>query len=132
MKLLVCISCLVPLLLWGQGKVKYDESFDPTTLNDWPDSKVRIERIKSLQDYYSGLGEEPDSTEIIEQSDFVFRVQLGSTSDYEAAIALEERAAATFENEIQVQFDSPYYKIRVGLLKNREEAQELQQFAIQN
>jgi hypothetical protein len=31
-----------------------------------------------------------------------------------------------------MQFDSPYYKIRVGKMNNREDAQGLQQFAIRN
>ncbi|NQV15258.1 SPOR domain-containing protein [bacterium] len=50
----------------------------------------------------------------------------------DVAIALEERAVETFEDEIIIQFDSPYYKIRVGKMKNREDAQNLQQFAINN
>ena len=132
MKLLVYISLLLPLILLGQENAKLDESFDPTTLNDWPDSKARIEQIKSLKEYYSTLGSQVDTVEIVEYSDFVFRVQLGSTSDYDAAIALEQRAAEAFEEEIIIQFDSPYYKIRVGKMPNREDAQNLQQFAIQN
>ena len=132
MKLLVYISLLVPLLILGQGKGKLDESFDPTTLHDWPSSKARIEQIKSLRAYYTSMGDEMDTVEIAEYSSFVFRVQLGSTNDYDEAIALETRAAQTFEDEIIMQFDSPYYKIRVGKLNNREDAQNLQQFAIRN
>lgn len=132
MKLLVYISILIPLLGVGQSKGKLDESFDPTTLHDWPSSKARIEQIKSLRDYYASRGDEIDTVEISEQFSFVFRVQLGSTNDYDAAIALETRAASTFEDEIIMQFDSPYYKVRVGKMNNREDAQQLQQFAIQN
>lgn len=132
MKLLVCISLALPLLIIGQDKVKLDESFDPTTLHDWPGSNARIERIKSLKTYYSNLGDDIDAVEVTEYSNFVFRVQLGSTNNYDEAIALETRAASTFEDEIMIQFDSPYYKIRVGKLNNREDAQSLQQFAFQN
>ncbi len=132
MKQLVFFSLLVPILVWGQAKVKLDESFDPTTLHDWPNSKVRIEQIKSLKDYYAERDDDIDTVEIVEYSDFVFRVQLGSTSDYDVAIAIEERAAQTFDEELLLQFDSPYYKIRVGKMNNREDAQNLQQFAIQN
>ncbi|MCF7825108.1 MAG: SPOR domain-containing protein [Candidatus Marinimicrobia bacterium] len=132
MKLLVYISLLLPLVIHGQDKVKLDESFDPTTLHDWPGSKARIEQIKSLKAYYASIGDEIDSVQITEYSSFVFRVQLGSTSDYDEAIALEAQAAQTFEEEVMVQFDSPYYKIRVGTMNNREDAQNLQQFAIEN
>ena len=132
MKLLVYISLVIPLLIVGQSKVKLDESFDPTTLHDWPNSKARIEQIKSLKAYYASVGNDIDTVEISEYSSFVFRVQLGSTNDYDEAIALETRAVQTFKDEIIMQFDSPYYKIRVGKMNNREDAQSLQQFAIQN
>ncbi len=132
MKLLVCISLVLPLLILGQENVTLDESFDPTTLNDWPSSKARIEQIKSLKTYYSTRGGEIDTVEVTEYSKFVFRVQLGSTNNYDDAIALETRAASIFEEQIMIQFDSPYYKIRVGQLSNREDAQSLQQFAFEN
>ena len=132
MKLLVYISLVIPLFIMGQDKVKLDESFDPTTLNDWPGSKARIEQIKSLKAYYSSRDGDIDTVEVVEYSKFVFRVQLGSSNNYDAAIALETRAALIFEDEIMIQFDSPYYKIRVGQLNNREDAQSLQQFAFDN
>ncbi len=132
MKQLAYFSLFLPLIIWGQLDIVLDESFDPTSLHDWPDSKVRIEEIKSLKEFYSGLEEQADSVEFIEYPDFVFRVQLGSTNDYDIAIALEERAVKVFDHEIMIQFDSPYYKIRVGKMNNREDAQSLQQIAIQN
>lgn len=132
MKLLVYISLFLPLMAWGQNKVNLDESFDPTSLHDWPDSRARIEQIKSLRAHYATLGDDIDTVEISEYSDFVFRVQLGSTNDYEEAIALETRATLTFEEEVIMQFDSPYYKIRVGEMNNREDAQRLQQIASSN
>ncbi len=132
MKLLVYISILVPLLLLGQNQAKLDESFDPTTLSDWPSSKARIEQIKSLKEYFTGLGEVSDSVNVVEYSDHVFRVQLASTRDYDQAMAIEERAGRSFKEDVLIQFDSPYYKIRVGKMNSREEAQQLQQIAIQN
>lgn len=131
MKLLAYISFLVPLAMWGQQNLELDESFDPTSLNDWPDSRARIEQITSLKAYYEGIGNQIDTVEIVEHSDFVFRVQLGSTTDYDRAILIEEGAAENFDDEIVLQFDSPYYKIRVGRMDNREDAQNLQQYAIQ-
>ena len=132
MKQLVYINILLPLLILGQGKVYVDESFDPTTLHDWGNSKARIEQIKSLKDYYESLGEETDSVKVEDFSEFVFRVQLASTKNHEEAQAIEEAAVLAFENEVIMQFDSPYYKIRLGKMSNREDAQSLQNRAIQN
>ncbi|NQV30294.1 MAG: SPOR domain-containing protein [Candidatus Marinimicrobia bacterium] len=132
MKLSAYISLLLPFLIWGQSNIKLDESFDPTSLHDWSSSRVQIEQIKSLKTYYAEVGVQVDTVELVEYASFVFRVQLGSTNDYDAAIALVERAGKTFNEEIVLQFDSPYYKIRVGKMNNREDAQRLQQFAIQN
>ncbi len=132
MKLLEYISLVLPFFVLGQEQVRLDESFDPTTLHDWPSSKARIEQIKSLKAYYASVGDDIDTVEISEYSSFVFRVQLGSTNDYDEAIAFETSAAQTFEDEIMIQFDSPSYKIRVGKMRSREEAQSLQQFAFQN
>ncbi len=131
MKQLVYISLILPLVILGQEGVKLDESFDPTSLHDWAESKVRIEKIKSLKEYYDGAGAQDGPVVLNEYSNFVFRVQLGSTRDYEEAIAFEERAALAFEDEILIHFDSPYYKIRIGNMSNREDAQNLQQHAIQ-
>lgn len=132
MKFWVCISLVLPLTLLGQRSVKVDESFDPTSLNDWNDSKVKIEKLTALKDRLAHLAEQQDSVVVMEYSDFVYRVQLGSTSDYDAAIEIEQRANHTFAEEVMIQFDSPYYKIRVGRMHNREDAQSLQQFAIDN
>jgi hypothetical protein len=132
MKQLVYINFLLPLLILGQGKAYMDESFDPTTLHDWGNSKVRIEQIKSLKDYYESLGEETDSVKVEDFSEFVFRVQLASTKDHEVAQAIEEAAVLAFDDEVIMQFDSPYYKIRLGKMSNREDAQSLQNIAIQN
>jgi len=132
MKLLVCISCILPLMLFGQSKVRLDESFDPTSLNDWPGTRERIEQIRSLKVHYASLGDDAATGEPEEYSAFVFRVQLASTSDYDEAIAIETRAASTFDEDIILHFDSPYYKIRVGKMNNREDAQALQQIAMEN
>jgi hypothetical protein len=131
MKYLAFISLIIPLMLLGQRNMNLDESFDPTMLKDWDDGKARIEKLVSLREYKSQLHQGSDSTTAGEYYDFVYRVQLGSTSDYDAAIAFEQRANSAFTEDVMIQFDSPYYKIRVGKMNNREDAQTLQQLAIQ-
>ena len=132
MKLLVYFSLLISMTLFAHEQVKLDESFDPTSLNDWGQSRVRVEQIKTLGEYLQGLGDLPDTLQQAQRSEFIFRVQLTSTRDMEEAKAIEERAIETFADEVVVQFDSPYYKIRVGKMNNREDAQSLQRIALQN
>lgn len=128
----VTLMLILPVLLMGQSQTRLDESFEPTNLSDWPDSKDRIERIKSLQEHLADKSLEENAVETLEVPDFVFRVQIGSTMDFDVAQSIEEDAAGKFDEEIQVQFDSPYYKIRVGSLHSRDEARELQQLAVKN
>lgn len=130
MKLLVYISLIFPLIVLGQKNAKFDETFDPTSLNDWKQSKASIEKLVSLKEHLAHYADQHDENELVEYSAFVYQVQLSSTADYEAAIGIENRANQTFAEEVMIQFDSPYYKIRVGRMKNREDAQSLQQFAI--
>lgn len=129
MKLLWAFSSLlVPLLLLGQQIQEFDESFNPTSLRDWPDSRAKIEQVQSTTSYRS-----VDSDSLIlpeEPPEYVFRVQLGSTMDYDEAIELETRARYTFDELVILAFDSPYYKVRVGKYEDREEAQDLQRRAI--
>jgi len=114
--------------LWAQPKPEFDESFNPTSLRDWPSSQAKIEVVKPLTDYQLDLG---DSLPVFEERpDYIYRVQLGSTDDYEKAIQLESGALDAFDEQVILAFDSPYYKIRVGRLSNREDAQVLQQQAV--
>ncbi|MCF7807769.1 MAG: SPOR domain-containing protein [Candidatus Marinimicrobia bacterium] len=130
MKPWALISLLIPLLVLGQEQVILDESFDPTTLSDWGDTQVRIERVESLSEFIEGMGDQ-DLFADEEEPPFVFRVQLASTKDMEQAKTIEEHALQAFEEEVIVHFDSPFYKIRVGKMNNREDAQNLQQRAIE-
>lgn len=128
MKSWAYISLLLVASLHAQNR--YDESFDPKTLNDWGDSKAVIESMRSLTQVYANMGTDLDSNLTQERPDFVYRVQLGSTQDYDAAIALESRANESFTEDVIIQFDSPYYKVRVGKMVNREDAQVLQSEAL--
>jgi len=129
MKLLLSISLVLPGILFSQT---LDESFDPTSLSDWQPAKGYLEQVKPLREYLAEQQSSADSVSTNELHDFVFRVQLGSTTDYDEALAFEETAAGTFDDELVIQFDSPYYKIRVGKMNNREDAQSLQEFAFKN
>ncbi len=114
----------------GQSQNEFDESFNPTSLRDWPDSKAKIEYVASPETYH---GSDSDSLILPEEPpEYVYRVQLGSTMDYEEAIELETRARYSFDEVVVLAFDSPYYKVRVGKHSDREEAQALQRQAVRS
>ena len=87
--------------------------------------------MRALQDQLAHLEAHGVSQNPLERAKFVFRVQLSSTQDYDRAMEAVEVASEQFSEDVVLQFDSPYYKIRVGRLINREDAQLLQETAIQ-
>ncbi len=52
-----------------------------------------------------------------------FRVQLYSTRDYYEAINRREEALQRFQDSIHLDFDAPYYKIRLGDYADRDAAE---------
>lgn len=122
---------LFPILIVAQSHAGLDESFDPTSLSDWGNSKARVEKVRALSEHLAHLDADTGVVEILEEAPFIFRVQLASTRDMERASAIEEHALQVFEEEVIVHFDSPFYKIRVGKMENREDAQNLQRKAME-
>jgi hypothetical protein len=90
-----------------------------------------MEQIQTLREYMAIMDTEADTFELEERAPYIYRVQLASTQNLEQARTIEEHALQTFEEEVIVQFDSPFYKIRVGRMNNREDAQSLQRMAIE-
>lgn len=122
---------LFSFLLWAStsfSQSNLDESFNPTALRDWPSSRAQIEQVRGLGEYELA---NMDTLPLFEERpDFIFKVQLGTTTDYDEALLLDAGARSVFNEEVTMVFDSPYYKIRVGYLTNREDAQELQRDAV--
>lgn len=106
---------------------KQDESFDPYSLNDrW--------RIKPKQ---KNLSIKP-YTEIIqphlennhkESSAMGYRIQLFATKDYYEAIAQRDDAVKKFTDEVYLDFEPPYYKVRIGNFTDKTAADDVKEFA---
>ncbi len=103
--------------------------FDPSSLNKWtrelnePFVVHNIEqslKIKRIQDSLKVSGVAENSRR------FIFQIQLVQTSDYASALTLESSAREVFQESLELVFDSPYYKIRVGKFDTREEAEKFQ------
>jgi hypothetical protein len=114
-----------------QEVYKYDESFDPLSLDDDDIIIAGDENIKIIDN----SGNEP-KTEIptVVKEINGFRVQLLATKNIETASLFQQEASERFNNlehKTYVIFDAPLYKVRVGDCRERGEAEDLRDFAKQ-
>jgi uncharacterized protein YcfL len=114
----------------NSGHMKYDESFDPNTLNDDDIVIVKQEDAKATDQ----IG--PVSNVSQEESTFReaqgFRVQILATKSIENATLIEQEAKDLFNtmnHKIYLIFDAPLYKVRVGDVISRDNAEEIRDIA---
>jgi cell division septation protein DedD len=55
----------------------------------------------------------------------VYRIQLYTTKNRAEATAMRDEAKVDFGDEVRLDFETPYYKLRIGTFANPEEADEL-------
>lgn len=109
----------------------YNEEFDPVPLD--PEIIVlprHEEEVKETARDPVTVPQTPEA-EGLEMTQG-FRVQLLSGKDAEAAMEAKRRAIFMFEESVYLDFESPYYKLRVGDCLNREEAELLRRKAQRN
>jgi hypothetical protein len=110
---------------------KMDESFDPLSLDDedivfpQPTQKRSIEQPSDLPP-----GENIPAESLSPENKLIegFRLQLLSTKDLASATRSKAMAQEQFSDlplKFYLEFDSPYYKVRAGDFKTREEADAL-------
>ncbi len=109
-----------------------DESFDPLSLNDdditFPREANNQESWKPNPQTHQKNQEKPN---VLVNG---FRVQLMATKDMQTAELIKREAMEKFAPDsmnVYVEFDSPYYKIRVCDCKTREEAEQVKRLAIE-
>lgn len=113
-------------------KTHFDESFDPLTLTDNPwviqkKSQRHKEQVVSFSDTNTvGSVSRKDPKEHV---GFGFRVQLYSTTDYYMALGVRDEASAKLNEDIYVDYEQPYYKVRAGNFTDREKAEEIKNLA---
>ena len=104
---------------------KYDESFDPKTLDDNDiEFPSIVTNTKSNKDSTTTANNSPDAQKEVNG----FRVQIIATQDLEKATLLEEEAKSQFAmggNKTYLVFEAPLYKIRLGDFTSRDQADEL-------
>lgn len=112
-------------------KLRFDESFDPLSLNDdnWVIQKKLLPHkgqeaaFTDTNNRGSGFKKDPK-----EQTVFGFRVQLYSTTDYYMALGVRDEAGVKLLDDIYVDYEQPYYKVRAGNFTSREKAEETKNF----
>ncbi len=107
---------------------KYDESFDPLLLNDEDITFKKPVNAIEISDTILIPDQDSNEQEIIEENKLIdgFRIQVISTKDLENAARAKAIAIEQFEDlevKFYLEFDSPYYKVRIGDFKTRGEAE---------
>lgn len=109
----------------------YDESFDPNTLND--DDIVITKYDQPVSAVKAETKEIVGNTENVEIKEIRgYRVQIIATKSIEAASQAEMEAKDIFDalsHKVYLIFDAPNYKVRVGDVASRDEADEIREIA---
>lgn len=111
----------------SHSDTKYDESFDPLTLDDNDIEFPSILTDVNTKDNDTSLNNKDDITAFQKEVNG-FRVQIIATQDLEKATLLEEEAKSQFSingNKTYLVFEAPLYKIRLGDFTTRNQADEL-------
>ena len=111
---------------------KYDESFDPLSLNDddiiiSPDT----EPVKTETTVKSKLETEIEENGPAKEVDG-YRIQLIATRNIENASLIKQRAEEQFQplnHEVYLIFEAPFYKIRIADVLRRIEAESIRDTA---
>lgn len=115
----------------SDGALKYDESFDPNSLNDDDIVIAKLEN-KMLEEKNRSNELQLSESEIKFREASGFRVQLIATKNIEAATLTEQEARDIFDtmkHTIYLVFEAPLYKVRVGDFLTRNDAEEIKDTA---
>lgn len=87
-------------------------------VSEWP----REDSPRSRQGNETSDGE-------YEAESVIYRVQLATTKDLSAAQSARAKAVTEFKQDVQIDYETPYYKIRVGSFVSPQAAESLLQQA---
>ena len=113
-------------------KIQYREDFDPATLGHDDFVVVPTPKAQSRDEAASEpeVSDEKAASSSQEEGIQGFRVQLLATKIEDQAREERRKAIFKFQERVYLDFESPYYKIRVGDCVTRKEADELKQKAV--
>jgi hypothetical protein len=111
---------------------QYDESFDPVRLNDDEINFKEEPKPTSNSDKIDRIDTSQKPTEKEDKLIDGFRIQLFATKDIESATVAKKEAQFVFIGDslnVYVEFDSPYYKLRIGDFQDRDKAEQFREIA---
>ena len=118
-----------------KASARYDESFDPLSLND-DDIEIKANKerqpVRQKRIEAAAVTESSDKPELPVKERDGYRVQLLATKSYEAATVAQQTAEeqfASFNYKTYISFEAPQYKVRVGDALTRSEAEEIRETA---
>lgn len=114
-----------------QDIYKYDESFDPLTLDD---DDIIIAGDENIQIVDNSVNDPANNIPTVVKEITGFRVQILATKNIETASLFEQEASERFtnlEHKTYLIFEAPLYKIRVGDCRERAQAEDLRDMAMQ-
>jgi len=109
-------------------KSRYDESFDPLSLNDNDIIVLPTQRRLSENEDNAASNNKKTSTTAIDG----FRVQILATNNLEKASLIEQEASERFKRNgysTYLVFEAPLYKIRIGDCADRVQAEKIRDLA---
>ncbi len=112
----------------------YDESFDPLSLHD---DDITIQpgehKTNSSSEKKVKKAKQTESETVLKETDG-FRVQILATRSIETATMVKQQAEEQFkpyDYKVYWQFEAPFYKIRVGDVLKRTDAENIRDLAKQ-
>jgi hypothetical protein len=111
---------------------KYDESFDPLKLND---EKIEFKEENKKSTNQQVIFPIENNQQTLKDENKLtdgFRIQLYATKDIESATIAKKEAEFVFVDDslnIYIEFDSPYYKLRIGDFRKRDKAEAFREIA---
>jgi PBP1b-binding outer membrane lipoprotein LpoB len=113
----------------------HDESFDPLSLND-NDVVIQKKVVEETVETNQTVSETPETTNVPVKIEMIevdgFRVQILATNNIESATMVQQTAASQFralEHKSYLVFESSRYKVRIGDVTTRDEAEEIRDLA---
>lgn len=114
----------------NQNKSKYDESFDPLSLND-DDIIIQAKTEAEVLEKDKTENKAVEKAKILREIDG-YRVQLLATRSIESATLVKQRAEEQFReynHKVYWSFEAPFYKVRIGDVLTRTEAEAIRDLA---
>lgn len=113
-----------------QKNSKYDESFDPLSLDD-DDIIIQAKTEAEVVEKKKTEKKSSDHSKIVQEVDG-YRVQLLATRSIESATLIKQQAEEQFlkhKHKVYWSFEAPFYKVRIGDVLTRTDAEAIRDLA---